>query len=330
MLHQLENNNLLSSITNFEQEIYKSGSIGQVYRAKYNNSAIILKVQYVNLREQTLQDLKILDLVISYLYDFVDAKNAICDIKTKIIEELDYENEVRNHKIVYDIFKNDENIRIPKIFDNLCSDKIITMEYMENYVSYDYFIHNSTQEQKNYIGTLIIKFIFECLYRYNIIYSDSHYGNFLVKNDFTGIAVLDFGSLIFIDNELKNNLINIHLSLKHKDEEYFLHILKTLGIIKDNTSEESKRYAYEFFTLQYEPLITNENFEFMEEWLDITSDKNTELMKEWTCPSNMVHLNKISYGLYHLLTKINLNSNLGNVLDEIIYVVKNPNEINLK
>ena len=72
-------------------EPYKSGSVGQVHKAIYKDDTdIIIKVQYVGLKEQIDSDLFILDKLISYMYSFANLSNAMIDIKTKLNEELDY------------------------------------------------------------------------------------------------------------------------------------------------------------------------------------------------------------------------------------------------
>lgn len=325
IVKQFENNrDFFRDIETFNFDIYKSGSVGQVYRAKtHDQKEIILKVQYQGLAEQTKQDLKILDMIISYLYsDFVDINNAIIDIKTKINEELNYQIEKQNQQYVYQAFLNNIQIRIPQIIDNLCNDKILTMEYMDGYTVLNEFIAISTQEQRNQIGILIIKFIFESIFKHRILYPDSHYGNFLVKNDGSSISVIDFGCLIFIEPELLQTLKQIHYALKSNDKERFLQIIENIGIINTRTSEESKNYAFEYFKLQYEPLlIDNDEFQFYPEWLDLVGDKNTELMKEWYCPPNMIYFHKIPYGLYHLLTKLELKCNVGSIVEEILNTV---------
>jgi predicted unusual protein kinase regulating ubiquinone biosynthesis (AarF/ABC1/UbiB family) len=321
IVKQFENNReFFRDVDQFNFEIYKSGSVGQVYRATTNQREIVMKVQYQGLAEQTRQDLKILDMVVDYLYsDFADMKNAIIDIKTKINEELDYQNEKRNQQYVYQAFLNNFNINIPEIIESLCTDKILTMEYMDDYKVLNEFITNSTQEQRNEIGILIIKFIFESLFKHHILYPDSHYGNFLVKTDASSISVLDFGCLVYIEPELIQSLKQLHYALKSNDKYRFLEIIQNLGIINQNTSEESKDYAFEYFKLQYEPLLTDtDNFQFYPEWLELVGDKNIELMKEWFCPSNMIYLHKIPYGLYHLLTKLELNCNVGVIIEELL------------
>ena len=74
---------------------------------------------------------------------------------------------------------------------------------------------------------------------------------------------------------------------------------------------------YEYFKLQFKPLLSEE-FEFSEEWLTKSVYKETELMKEWVLPSNMIYFNKICYGMYHLLTKMQVQCKLSNFFKELI------------
>lgn len=322
IVKQYENNpDFFRLINQFNFEIYKSGSVGQVYRAKLlDDREIILKIQYVGLDEQTRQDLKLLDMMVSYLYsDLSEIDNAISDIKQKINEELDYQIEKRNQKYAYEAFFNEPQIHIPQIIDELCTDKILTMEYMDGYIVLNEFINNSTQEQRNEVGKLIIKFIFKSLFNHRILYPDCHYGNFLVKNDTSAISILDFGCIVYMEHELINSLRDIHYLLKSNDKNGFLEFIEKMGIINSNTSEASREYAYDYFKLQYEPLlIDDDEFQFYPEWLDLVGDKNTDLMKEWNCPPNMIYLHKIPYGLYHLLTKLELRCNVGEIIEEIL------------
>lgn len=322
IVKQYENNrDFFRLIKEFNFEIYKSGSVGQVYRSKLlDDREIILKIQYVGLDEQTRQDLKLLDMMISYLYsDLSEIDNAISDIKQKINEELDYQIEKRNQQYAYQAFFNEPQIHIPQIIEELCTDKILTMEYMDGYIVLNEFINNSTQEQRNEVGKLIIKFVFKSLFNHRILYPDCHYGNFLVKNDATAISILDFGCLVYMEPELVNSLRDIHYLLKSNDKNGFLCYIEKMGIINSKTSEDSREYAYDYFKLQYEPLlIDDDEFQFYPEWLDLVGDKNTELMKEWNCPPNMIYLHKIPYGLYHLLTKLELRCNVGEIIEEIL------------
>jgi len=309
--NEVENNGVFfENVSEINFDVFKSGSIGQIHKAVYKEkngelNNIILKIQYVGLEDQIKSDLFILDTVISFLYNnMVDMTKAIVDIKTKLFEELNYELEASNQKILYDLwFKENSNIKIAKIIPELCTNKILSMYFMEGESLTD-FIKNSTQDEKNCIGSLIVKFIFTNFYKYNIFYSDIHYGNFLVQ-DKDKLCIMDFGCLHNIDDDLLKNIHNLHYSILKNNEDMFYDTVEKMGIADKNISLESKTYMYEYFKLQYTPFI-EKDFEFTEEWLEKSIFKNLELMKEWQLPTNLVYLNKIPFGLYHLLTKLNL------------------------
>lgn len=315
--NEYENNTeFFKDLKYLDFNVFKSGSVGQVHKGIYkNNEAIILKVQYLGLYEQFKSDIYILDKVSSYLFYYADITSALIEVKTKLFEELDYRIEFNNQEKIFNIWENNEDIKIPKLVPDLCTENLIAMEFIEG-DSIKSFIENSTQEESNHIGFSLIKFIFTNLYKYRIFYSDIHYGNFIIK-DKTVLYVTDFGCVNYIEEDLIKKLITLHGIMISDDEENFYIMVKELGIMKDNISPESKKYMYEYFKLQYTPLISDE-FEFTEEWLTVSAYKKTELMKEWVLPSNMIYFNKICYGMYHLLTKMKVQCKFSNFFKELI------------
>jgi len=312
---EYNDNDFLKNVEELDFSVFKSGSVGQVHKAIYKNNNIVLKVQYVGLLEQVKTDLFILDQITNYLFSFSDLSNAMLDIKTKLHEELDYKIELSNQLLMYKLWSNDVSIKIPKIILELCNDKILGMDYIDAN-SLTYFINNSTQEEKNNIAENLIRFVFTNIYKHKIFYSDIHYGNFLVKNN-KELYAMDFGCLINLDNDLHSNLINLHLSVLDENIDLFYTILENMKIINKSISEKSKIYLYEYFKLQYMPIISD-NFEFTEEWLKKSDYKDTELMKEWNLPPNMVYLNKIPFGLYNILTKLNAKGNFKKIFDKLL------------
>ena len=310
------NPDFFSNIKHIDFNVYKSGSVGQIHKAiNKDNEEIVIKVQYVGLPEQIKSDLYILDKLSSYLFHFADINNAMVDIKTKLYEELDYKIELSNHKLIYDLWEDNENIKIPKLIPELSTKTLLAM-YFVNANSLSEFINNSTQENRNIIGMYIVDFIFTNMYKYNIFYSDIHYGNFLVDKD-NKLYVMDFGCLNMVSDKLLNYLKNLHLSMINENKNNFYNIVTDMEIIKDDISPASKEYIYEYFKLQYTPFTSN-NFEFTDEWLEKAVYKNTELMKEWKLPSNIVYLNKVPYGLFHVLTKLKLKGDFLNYFKTLL------------
>ena len=294
-------------VNNINYNVYKSGSIGQVHKATYkNNRDIIIKVQYVGLKEQVKTDLFILDTLITYLYSFANLTNAISDIKYKIEEELDYTIEYHNQQLMYDNWTDHEYIKIAELIPSISNEKILSMYFIEGENLND-FIQNSTQEERNNIGMLIVEFVFTNIYKYNILYSDIHYGNFLIQ-DKKILYVMDFGCINDVDDTLHENLTQLYIAMVNDDVEAFYYLVEKMEIIDENIPADSKEYIYEYFKRQYEPWLSD-NFEFTIEWVNKTSYKNTELMKYWNLPSNLVYFNKIPYGFFHILARMNLKGN---------------------
>jgi predicted unusual protein kinase regulating ubiquinone biosynthesis (AarF/ABC1/UbiB family) len=309
---------LYENIKTIDFEPFKSGSVGQVHKGIYKNDKdIILKVQYVGLKEQMESDLYILDNLVKYLYSFANFTHAMGDIKAKLNEELDYTLEYCNQKHIYELWKENENIKIAELIPEISNEKMLGMYYI-NAQGLNNFIDESTQEERNNIGKLIIEFIFTNLYKYGIFYSDIHYGNFLIKNK-NILYVMDFGCIHDIDETLLKNLLYIHKALFADDTDTFYQLIENMGIIDSSISPESKEYIYNYFKLQYEPWLTEDEFEFTEEWLEKAVHKEVDLMKEWVLPENMVYLNKMVYGFPHILTKLKLKGNFLQILKPLIF-----------
>lgn len=315
-----KNPNFFKNVKEIDFNVFKAGSVGQIHKAIYtknDDKEIIIKVQYIGLVEQFKSDIFLLDKLITYLFNFSNISNAMIDIKTKLYEELDYTIEFENQNKFYEIWKDHEYIKIPKLIPELCTKTLLGMEFIMS-DSLSFFIENSTQEERNNIGNYIVEFVFTNLYKYGIFYSDIHYGNFLIQNN-NILYITDFGCINELNTELLDNMKKLHNSIINNDKELFYIIVSNMGILNDDKcSDESKQYMYDYFKLQYTPWIDDNEFEFTEEWLIKSTYKETELMNEWILPSNCVYLNKIPYGLYHILTKLKLKGNFKKLFNKIL------------
>lgn len=317
-LNEMERNDIFkTNILEYDKNIFKSGSIGQVHKGKLKNGQdIIFKVQYYGLYEQFKTDIKILDKITNFLYTNITIKEALKGIETKLYEELDYKNEYKNHKKIYELWKDDDNIIIANIIDELCTDKIITVEYV-NGESLSNFIQNASTEEKNNISRLLIEFLFRTLLKHSIFYSDIHYGNFLIveKNK---LCITDFGCLNYIEYELLDNLKSLYLSLYNEDKEMFYVIIEDLCILKTEIEylDEEIDYFYNKFKLILEPFLYKGEYDFTA-WNEEKISMN-KYAENWGIPSNLVHFTKISYGLLEILSKMNVKINFSEIFIKYI------------
>jgi len=310
------NESLNSIIESIDFNVHKSGSIGQVHKAKLKNGDnIVIKVQYFGIEEQILSDLNLLNTIATFLFSFVDLSNAIKDINKKTIEELDYINESKNQKFIYDIWNTHEYIKIPEIIPEIISKRYLGMNFIDA-ESFQSFIQNSTQEEKNHIAYNIVKFTFTNIYKHRCLYSDVHCGNFLVK-DKRILYVMDYGCLHYVDDDLLNYIKNLYLSFKHENPDLFYNSVYKIGFIDETISDESKAYMFEYMKLLNLPWITK-NFHFTKDFVDKTTHKNITLMREWKVPHNLIYFNKIPFNLFSILYSLNAECNFSDIFEELI------------
>jgi predicted unusual protein kinase regulating ubiquinone biosynthesis (AarF/ABC1/UbiB family) len=315
ILDKMEDKNYSKNIKSFDSTVYKSGTVGQIHKAVYiDDQEIVLKVQYSGLLEQFKTDISILKSIINFMFSTLS--DTIEDIEIKLYEELDFTNEFQNHEIFYKIWENNEFIKIPTLIPELCDNKIMGMSLIHG-ESLNQFINNSTQEEKNKIGVLLVQFVFTSLYKHNIFYNDSHYGNFIIENKDT-LHIVDFGSVNVYNDELLNKIKMFHKSMINDDIEDFYESATELGIINDEISEESREILFPTMKRICKPWIINDEFEFTEDFINELTIHETHLSKEWKA-GDVIYLAKIPYGLCNILQKLNLKYNFHNFFTNLIY-----------
>lgn len=310
--------NELNDVLEIDYNVFKSGSVGQIYKCviKSSNTPIIIKYQYEGLYDQVQSDLKLLKIIGTVFYSFIDFTEALKDIRTKMNEELSYDLEFDNHSMMYDIWKDSNVIRIPNLFPELCNDKLLAMELMEG-ISFNEFLKKGSEEEKKIISEHITTFVFTNIFKHELFYSDLHYGNFLINPDNT-LSVVDYGCIHLLSDILVDNMKEILISLKNDNKQDFIDILKGMGVIIPKTSEKSIEYSYEYFKIQLRPWIKDEEFQFTDEYINEIDTKDPVLLKEWGLPGELVYFNKIPQGMYRLLWKIGAKLNYYKILENII------------
>ena len=119
-----------------QEKPYAAASIGQVHRARlHDGTDVIVKVQYPGVDESCDSDLKQLRMalklggLLKMPKEHVD--QLFGEIRVRLKEELDYENEARNLKEFQAFHANDDWIKIPTVFDSHSSRRVLTMELVE-------------------------------------------------------------------------------------------------------------------------------------------------------------------------------------------------------
>ncbi len=181
----------------FDRTPWAAASIGQVHRARtHDGREVIVKVQYPGVDDSVDADLRQLKLAfrLSGLVRIPpeSLEQLFNEIRERLHEELDYENEARNIQAFRQFHAEDEGVLIPAVVNPLSSRRVLTMEYVEGDHIEQVKPPRYDQETINLLGHRLFRTMADQLFRFHAIHGDPHAGNFAFRPDGT-LILYDFG-----------------------------------------------------------------------------------------------------------------------------------------
>ena len=215
-----------------------SASIGQVYKAKLKNGEwVAIKILKPGIEEKIFADLYILEYFAKrfkekFLIYGIDLEKIIYEFAKTIKKELNFNLEALNLKRFYFNFRSNTSIKVPKLYENLSTKRVLTMEYING-------IKISDKEKlikKGYSLKEITKkgfdLICEQIFIHRFFHADPHPGNLMVYDG--KIVFLDFGIMGRLSEEDRKNLVElIYYVIKREEEKAALYVLKLSKVSDD-------------------------------------------------------------------------------------------------
>lgn len=206
-------------------ELLATASIGQVYKGKLlNGEKVVVKVLKPNITEIIKDDLEILKQL-AFLFDdyfqeygVSSIYNIIKEFENSITSELNFKLETANIIRFTEIFKSDKRIKVPKVYKEYSSSKIITMEFIQGIK-----VSKIEQLKKENINTKDVAkngfaLLCEQIFEHRFFHADPHPGNIFVTEDHK-ISFIDFGMMGTITKEEQKVLIELISNISAKESE---------------------------------------------------------------------------------------------------------------
>ena len=215
-------NNWQDKFLSFSKDAVSSASLGQVHKASINNKKkLAVKLQYPNMKSVIDADLKQLKLVFR-LYRNFDKSISTVDIhrelEVRLNEELDYERERKNIKVYDYIFKNHNDINIPKSHKSLSTKRLLTMDWLEGKKILSWLKSKPSLSDRNKVAMNMFKAWYIPFYYYGVIHGDPHLGNYSI-NKKLDINLMDFGSIRFFNPNFVQGVIDLYLAIRDKNTD---------------------------------------------------------------------------------------------------------------
>ena len=250
-----------------EFKLLASASIGQVYKTTLSNGdEVAVKILKPNIEEIIYADIFILNRLARLVRDRllvygIDSVKIVEEFSKSIKKELDFNIEALNLKRFKTNFKDNKNIKVPKIYENLSTKRVLTLEFIKGIK-----ISNKELLAKYYdlkkIAKIGVELVAEQIFVHRFFHADPHPGNLMVSNG--KIVFLDFGIVGTISKEDRNNLLKLVYYVAHRDEEKAAEYVIKLSRISEDTDLDmlKKESADIISTYLYQPLknINLQNF----------------------------------------------------------------------
>jgi len=261
----------------FDGEPVAAASLSQVHKAKLANGNIVaVKIQRPDVAEIIKTDISILfdivkfiekKIVNGYVYQPVEIVN---EFSKNIKKELDFVNEGHNIDKFRINFKNSKTVYIPKVYWELTSPKIITMEYVNGIKISSVFGSNDSCFDKKLISARGADMMLKQIFVDGFFHGDPHPGNiFIIENNV--IALLDFGMVGRVEESTMIGMASLLIATIGNDADKIIKVLEQMEIVDPEMDVKELKIEIKNFIDKYYgvPLKQLEISVIMEEILEI-------------------------------------------------------------
>lgn len=232
----------------FQETPLATASIGQVHMARLHSQEVVaIKVQRPDILPKVETDLEILDDLARLMEARIpwarryQIRKMIEEFAKSLRSELDYNAEGRNGERVAKQFINNQGIKIPKIYWDFSTKKVLTMDFIKGIK----INHYKQLDEEGYDRTIIADRLANSLLQQILIdgfyHGDPHPGNIIILPG-NVVSLMDFGMVGRLEEEMKYQFASLVINLKRGSTNGLINTLSNMGLLTDETDMTSLRY----------------------------------------------------------------------------------------
>lgn len=238
----------------FEEQPIAAASLGQVHRAVLlNGEKVAVKIQRPGLKELFDIDLSNLKKIAEYFQNSETLGGPTRDwlgiyeeCATILYQEIDYINEGRNADRFRRDFRNIKWVRVPQIFWDYTSRKILTLEYVPGIKINDLAVLDAGRFDRSNIASRAVEAYLIQILKTGFFHADPHPGNLAVDVD-GSLIYYDFGMMGEIKAFTREKLLEMFYAVYEKDAKKVIQALIDLGALTPTGDMASVRRSVQFF-----------------------------------------------------------------------------------
>jgi predicted unusual protein kinase regulating ubiquinone biosynthesis (AarF/ABC1/UbiB family) len=316
-----------------------AASFGQAYLAtlrhvgEQQHVRVIVKVQRPNLDAIVDTDLRALRIIANWLKRYEPIRrranvNALVDeFAAGIRAELDYEQEARNAARFDDNFNADTGVRVPRVYPEFCTRRVIVLKNVEDIKITDYAGLDAAGVSRKEVARKLFETYLKQVFTDGFYHADPHPGNLFVQpidartartwrvsvregTPFR-ITYVDFGMMGRIDDTMIKELKEFIIAVSFKDARRWTAAAQRLGFFLPNADlvriEQAVATAFDRFWGMGITDITNVDFNEMYQFSVQFKDLLSTL--PFQVPQNVLYLGRAANILSGMMVALDASFN---------------------
>ncbi|KJZ75575.1 hypothetical protein HIM_05038 [Hirsutella minnesotensis 3608] len=224
----------------FEETPIAAASIGQVHKAvlKSNGKKVAVKIQFPGVAASIDSDLDNLGILLNatkLLPKGLYLNKTIDNARTELGWECDYEREAQCAKRYKELLESEDVFLAPDVHLEASGKQVLTMDFMEGIGVTR--IQSFTQEQRDWIGTHIMRLCLREIAEFKFMQTDPNWTNFLYNAENNKLELLDFGASREYPEQFVRQYVQLLEAASRADRQGVKVLSEHLGYL---TGHESK------------------------------------------------------------------------------------------
>ena len=225
-------------VTDVDHVPIASASIAQVHRGKLKNKNIVLKFKRPGIEAQIKEDLdlirtgtSLLSLIPNFGMEFMTP--WLKEFEQGLLAELDFKKEIQNIALFRDMYRDRDDVRIPRPYSRLSNDDVIVMDYTP-----------SERIEAPFKAERLINMFLEQLLYEGVIHGDLHTGNLGVSSN--SLVLYDFGNIIKVTDTYKSAIRDFVYGVQTSNVDAVMDNMVLMGMtVRDR--EVTKIFVKQYF-----------------------------------------------------------------------------------
>lgn len=229
----------------FGEEPIAAASIAQVHRATLpSGEDVAVKVRRPDLERTIATDVDVLRTLAGLVEENLpelrgyDPVGVVEEFSRSIVREIDLTQEAANYQRFTSDFADDERIHVPKAYRELCTDKILVVEWIDGIKADDVPALDAAGIDRKALAQTGTNFVLEQLFGNGFFHGDPHPGNWFVLPG-GRIAPIDLGQMGTLDRDTLDDLLDLIVGILLQDAGRILRLFVRLELVDDEVDAKA-------------------------------------------------------------------------------------------